>query len=182
MKHPPIWHSAIAQGRMWVWRISILLLALALAACDNSNATGGDPSGQNSQNSAPRTRADTVEHIFSNPQALYNQGTMVSAFITAAPGANMFVLRDSADSAGKELLVVNTIAQQAPVRPEDVNKPVMVMGTLEKFNLKEIEARYTLDLDDAAAQAFADQPVLIATTITSAEGGPTGVGTATPQP
>lgn len=172
-------NQPVALARGWLGRIGVFLVALALAACSSDSDQAGDPGGGGqTNNTAPRTRADTVASILENPAPLYNQTIILPGVVGEAPAANIFAIKDNPE-AGQQIMVINTVADQAPVSAANANQQMLVTGMLRPFVRAEIEREYKLTIDPALAGGLEGQPVLIATTVAS-PGGPTGVGTTTP--
>ena len=113
--------------------LAALALAAALAACgEDGNAKGGDPGGENTQNTAPRTMAITVEGIMANPAVYYKQPMAIPGYINEIIGPNALVI---GDKPGGEpgILVINNAQSQVSFANSAVGQQIFVQGDLRPF-------------------------------------------------
>src|SRR5687767_7590158 len=113
--------------RATLWRgLTALILAVALAACgEDGNAKGGDPSCENTQNTAPRTMAVTVEGVLADPDLYYKQPMGIPGYIKEILGPNALVISDKPDSE-QGILVLNNAQGQVNFTGSAVGQQIFV--------------------------------------------------------
>src|SRR5688572_12607916 len=113
--------------------LAALILTVILAACgEDGNAKGGDPSGENTLNTAPRTMAVTVEGILANPAVYYKQPMAIPGYIKEVLGPNALVISDK-PGGESGILVLNNAQSQVSFADSKVGQQIFVQGDLSPF-------------------------------------------------
>jgi lipid-binding SYLF domain-containing protein len=122
---------------------------------------------------APATYTGKVARITdvtSRPKEYFGQQVMLSASVEDIYSRTVFAIDDDKLlSTGREVLVVAPTIR----RPVTGDLDVTIVGEVIEFDKDDVEDRfrdYKLDLDDHLVDAFDDRPVILATSIRTANG------------
>jgi lipid-binding SYLF domain-containing protein len=111
-----------------------------------------------------------ITDLTSKPKAYFGQQVMLSASVEDIYSRTMFAIDDDKLlSTGREVLVVAPTIR----RPVTGDLDVTIVGEVIEFDKDDVEDRfrdYKLDLDDYLVDAFDDRPVILATSIRTANG------------
>ena len=115
----------------------------------------------------PDSAEASVDQITDRPSDFFGQAVAVSGEFESAVGPRAFVVEDGDLLFDEQMVVVAT--QPLLDRDGNVVAPDQVLsgvvrlhGTVQPFQLGQIEAQANVDLDDAAFAEFEGQPVLVA--------------------
>ncbi len=155
--------------------LGLMVLLLILAVQVTSACTG--PSVNEQENAGAEqeetSQVQSVQQIIDESETFYADRVSVSGEVTEIitpvafeMGGEMDEFNDSTryGEGADGLLIVNDTGE-APAPQVDVGQTVEVSGTVREFQIEEVESQIGTDLADGVFTYWADEPVLIATSI-----------------
>ncbi|MEM8720654.1 MAG: hypothetical protein AAGE84_15365 [Cyanobacteria bacterium P01_G01_bin.39] len=144
--------GVIPFGKKFWFKVTACLLALILSACGNRPPT--------TINLYPDGLVD-VAAITQNFDSYLNRTVLVRNDVVKKIGERGLVLDHDRVFSGDDILVVSTVAIP-PLFSRDQTPEVVVSGTIERFVLPDLSAKYSLDLDFDLYAKYEGKPVIIA--------------------
>ena len=142
----------IPFGKKFWFKAIACLLALIVSSCVNSSPA--------TINIDPDSLVD-VAAITQNLDSYINQTVLVRNDVVERIGERGLVLDHDRVFSGDDILVVSTVAIPR-LFSRDQTPEVLVSGTVERFVLTELSAKYSIDLDFDLYAQYEDKPVIIA--------------------
>ena len=102
-----------------------------------------------------------VGEITKNSASYIGQSVLVRNDILETIGERGLILDKDRVFSGKTILVINP-SKMPSLFSEDRTPEVLVSGTVERFNLNDIEQKYSLNLEPNLYSQYENQPVIIA--------------------
>jgi len=163
----------------------MLGVALMLASCGQEQAGSVEETvaaGEEAE-SAGQAAGVSVADVTDNPDELYGKEMTLSGLVTEVVGPNAVAIGGEEFFGGEQVLVLGAqklqqIAEGVPEgEPFEVQQQDLVQatGTLQEFNLSEVENEIGYDLDDNLFGDWEGEPVLVADSfvLTPQQGGGT---------